>query len=478
MTTEQESRQAAAKTQPCSEPRRGRVRGALSLALLGTGVLFAGACSGPTAGGGGNSNPLDQTVLGTVHSFAVLGATTVTNTGPTTIDGNLGVDPGLAITGFPPGLVTGGTIHSGDGVALQAQTDTTTAYNALAGQALTSDLTGQDLGGLTLVAGVYRFSSSAQLTGALTLDAKGDPKAVFVFQIGSTLTTASNSSVVVINSAQECNIFWQVGSSATLGTTTAFKGSILALASITLDTGATLNGRALARTGAVTLDSNVISIPICATAVDAGIDAASGNRFDSGVVADGSVIIDASVPLDSAFDGSTTIGGRTDLGGGLTPCCGGFLCAGSCVDLKSDHGNCGACGNACGSDHFCSGGACTACSHVCNGACTDFSYDRANCGACGHACNTAERCDTGVCVKCPAVCGGACTDTAWDQFNCGACGHSCRVSEVCFNGVCQTCSNLCGGACTDLTSDRQNCGACGNACAPGASCSSGACVCL
>ena len=133
--------------------------------------------------------------LGTAQSFAVLGGSTVTNTGPTIITGDLGVSPGTAVTGFPPGIVTGGTIHAADAVALQAQSDTTTAYNDLAGQACTIDLTGQDLGGLTLVPGVYCFSSSAQLTGALTLDAEGDPNAVWVFQIGSTLTTASNSSV-------------------------------------------------------------------------------------------------------------------------------------------------------------------------------------------------------------------------------------------------------------------------------------------
>jgi hypothetical protein len=193
------------------------------------------------------------------------------------------VDPGLAVTGFPPGLVAGGTIHTGDAVALQAQSDTTTAYNTLAGEALTVDLTGQDLGGKTLTPGVYHFSSSAQLTGALTLNAEGNPDASFVFQIGSTLTTASNSSVLVINGAQDCNIFWQVGSSATLGTTTAFKGNILALTSITLDTGANVSGRTLARNGAVTMDTNRVSILRCAQLADAGVEAASGSGSGSGV---------------------------------------------------------------------------------------------------------------------------------------------------------------------------------------------------
>jgi len=200
---------------------------------------------------------------GIEQSFAVLGGSTVTNTGSTVITGNVGLSPGTAVTGFPPGIVTGGTTHAADAVALQAQNDTITAYNNLAGQTCNSDLTGQDLGGKTLVPGVYCFSSSAQLTGALTLDAGGDASAVWVFKTGSTLTTASNSSVLVINGGQPCNVFWQVGSSATLGTTTAFKGNILALTSITLNTGASVSGRVLARNGAVTLDSNTVAISVC-----------------------------------------------------------------------------------------------------------------------------------------------------------------------------------------------------------------------
>jgi len=201
--------------------------------------------------------------LGTAATFAVLGGSAVTNTGPSVLNGDLGVSPGSAITGFPPGVVNG-TTHIADAVALQAQTDVTTAYNNLAGQACNTDLTGQDLGGLTLTPGVYCFSSSAQLTGTLTLDAQGDPNAVFVFQIGSTLTTASSSVVQVINGGSNCNVFWQVGSSATLGTTTSFAGNILALTSITLTTGANASGRLLARNGAVTLDTN--SITVCAAA--------------------------------------------------------------------------------------------------------------------------------------------------------------------------------------------------------------------
>ena len=209
-----------------------------------------------------------QISLGTSQGFAVLGGSTVTNTGGTVITGDVGVSPGSAITGFPPGTVVG-TIHAADAPAGQAQSDLTTAYNAAAGTPCTVDLTGQNLGGLTLTPGVYCFTSSAQLTGTLTLNLQGNPNAFFLFKIGSTLTTASGSSVLLINSGgTTCptNLFWQVGSSATFGTATSFLGNVLALTSITLTTGATLNGRALARNGAVTLDTNTISIAACSPA--------------------------------------------------------------------------------------------------------------------------------------------------------------------------------------------------------------------
>src|SRR5665213_12584 len=191
-----------------------------------------------------------------LSSFGVLGGSTVTNTGATIVNGNLGVSPGSAVTGFPPGVVSNGTIHAADAAASQAQTDLTTLYNQLAGDACTTDLTGQDLGGLTLTPGVYCFSTSAQLTGTLTLNAQGNPNATFVFKIGSTFTTASGSSVVLTNGASSCGVAWQVGASATMGTGSSLPGTIVALSSVTLNTGSSLAGRALARNGAVTLDSN------------------------------------------------------------------------------------------------------------------------------------------------------------------------------------------------------------------------------
>lgn len=224
-----------------------------ALFLIAAFVMTAGAATAPG--------------LGAAASYAVLGGQTVTNTGSTTITGDVGVSPGSSVTGFPPGIVTG-TIHAADANSLQAQSDVTTAYNTLAAEPCTADLTGQDLGGLTLTEGVYCFSTSAQLTGQLTLDAQGNANAVFTFEIGSTLTTASSSSVLLINGGVDCNAFWQVGSSATLGVTTVFKGNILALTSITLNTGANISGRALAQNGAVTLDTNHIDFLGCAAATD------------------------------------------------------------------------------------------------------------------------------------------------------------------------------------------------------------------
>lgn len=231
-------------------------------------VLFAALCGchsptkvciveGAASGAGPATVP-----LGTSSTFVVLGGSTVTNTGATTtIVGNVGVSPGSAITGLPLGQPTGGSIHAGNATAAAAQSDVTVTYNDLAGRARNATMTGVDLGGRTFQAGVYFWSSSAQLTGTVTLDAQNDPNAVFIFQIGSTLTTASNASVALVNGAVARNVFWQIGSSATLGTSTAFKGTIVALASITLNSGSTLSGRALARNGAVTLSANAVALP-------------------------------------------------------------------------------------------------------------------------------------------------------------------------------------------------------------------------
>jgi hypothetical protein len=203
--------------------------------------------------------------LGTAGSFAVLAGTTVTNTGPSVISGDLGVSPGTAVTGFPPGIVSNGTIHSADGVAGGAQSDLTTAYNDAAGRSPTANVPAFIGAGQTITPGVYKASSSLDVGGSLTLDAGGDPNAVFIFQAPSTLITDSASSVILTNGAQACNVFWQVGSSATLGTDSAFTGSILALTSISVNTGDTIAGRALARNGAVTLDDDTITSSSCAT---------------------------------------------------------------------------------------------------------------------------------------------------------------------------------------------------------------------
>ena len=201
--------------------------------------------------------------LGTATPYAVLAGTTVTNTGPSTISGSVGVSPGAAVVGFPPGLVGNGSIHAADAEAMSAQDDLTTAYNDAAGRGPVIDETGQNLGGQTLTPGVYTASTSMDLTGTVTLDALGDPAAVFIFQAGSTLLTASSSRVALVGAAQPCNVFWQVGSSATIGTGSTFVGTVMALTSITLQTGATVQGRMLARNGAVTLDTNTFIRPAC-----------------------------------------------------------------------------------------------------------------------------------------------------------------------------------------------------------------------
>jgi len=202
-----------------------------------------------------------QTVpLGTAEDFAIFGATAISNTGSSVINGDVGISPNDAssITGFPPGVING-TLHTADGVAGQARDDARTAFNTLAGLACDETISA-DLGGRVLTPGVYCSGTSMSLTGTLTLDAQSDPDAQFVFQIGTTLTTAGASNVSIINGGQDCNVFWQVGSSATLGTTSSLAGSIIADQSITGTTGASASGRMLAIDGAVTLDTTAISL--------------------------------------------------------------------------------------------------------------------------------------------------------------------------------------------------------------------------
>jgi hypothetical protein len=446
-------------------------------------------------------------LLGTASAFAVLGASTVTNTNPTVVHGELGVSPGLSVVGFPPGVVTG-TIQTGIlSNAGPAQADAMTAYTGAAGQACLTNLTGQDLGGLTLTPGVYCFDSSADLTGTLTLDFLGNPAAIFVFQIGSTLTTASNASVVAINGSPSCHqVFWQVGSSATLGTTTDFLGDILALASITLNTGVTSAGSMIALNGAVTMDTNTVGACFLALCDGDTPCADDGNGCTDDVCdpadpgADGFGCIHPANTAscdDGLFcTGNDTCSGAACLGGAAIDCDDANVCttdtcddsADSCVSVP----NSDSCSDGlfCNGDDVCAGGSCThsgdpcAGGGICGDACNeagDSCFDPAGtvCRAALGACDLAEAC-TGASADCPAdmlvaggticradtgacdlaeVCTGVTADCPFDAFEatgtaCGTDGNVCTDDACDGAGVCAhtnntaTCDDgqLCNGA--------------------------------
>jgi hypothetical protein len=256
--------------------------------------------------------------LGNTANFAVLAGQEVTNDGTTTINGNIstglggdvGVSPGSSVTGFPPGLVSQGIIHRTDTTAGDAQFALGAAYDDAASRPVTQDLSGTDLGGLTLTPGVYSFSSEAQLTGKLTLDGQNKANPVFIFQIVSKLTTASISEVKLINGAIFCRIFWKVGSSATLGSDSIFKGHIFALQSITLNAGVTVTGQLLARNGAVTLISDIITNPVvCVTTSSSsgGGGSSSGSGGSSSSTAASSSSVTSSIASSSSIAPSSSV---------------------------------------------------------------------------------------------------------------------------------------------------------------------------
>ncbi|MCX4700019.1 ice-binding family protein [Streptomyces sp. NBC_01373] len=300
--------------------------------------------------------------LGTAADFGVLAGSTVTNTGTSVIQGNVGVSPGSAIVGFPPGQVLPpGALHAADAVAAGAQSDLGIAYNQAAGQA--PDVTYVDspheFGGQTLIPGVYRAPVAAEITGPLTLNAQGNPNAVWVFQIGSSLTTASASEVRLINGASPCNVYWQVGSSATLGTSSTFVGNILAAASITATTGATINGRLLAAAvddGAVTLDDNTIFQGQCATGGTTGglvsggvIAGATTGETTAGTTGTTTVGVIAGVPTGGGTGGGQggVLGGVLTTGGTTGGVLGGLV-AGATTGGVNGGGNGGGNGGVIG----------------------------------------------------------------------------------------------------------------------------------
>jgi hypothetical protein len=250
--------------------RRGGKTSRVGLLVLGSlsSLFFASSAFAATATVG----------LGTAESFSVLAGSTIENTGSTTMSGDLGLSPGSSVTGAPHVL---GATHEDDAVAIGAKTDLTTAYNEAASRE-SNGSAGTDLASQSFTPGVYTASSSLLLSsGTVTLNAQGNPNAVFIFQVGEALTTSSNTTVSLVNEAKACNVFWQIGSSATLGTGTHFVGTIMAKASITANSAATIEGRLLAETGAVTLENNTITTSTCASP-SGGTETTSGGGPTSG----------------------------------------------------------------------------------------------------------------------------------------------------------------------------------------------------
>jgi hypothetical protein len=285
--------------------RAGRKTFRVGLVLLGSlsSLLFASGALGATATVG----------LGTAASFSVLAGSTVTNTGPTTMFGDLGLYPGTSVTGEPRVL---GQTHVDDQVAIEAKNALTTAYTNAESRP-PSGSAGTELAGQTFSPGVYKASEALLLSsGTVTLNAEGNPDAVFIFQIGSTLITGSNTTVSLINGAQACNVFWQVGSSATLGSGTHFVGTIMASASITANTAATIHGRLLARTAAVTLEDNTITTSTCASSVSG-----SGGGLETSTTEETEALEKATTGggATTGAAGTTASGTTTGAGAGASP---------------------------------------------------------------------------------------------------------------------------------------------------------------